>query len=196
MNRFVLRLKILLKDRTADICFIICTGVMLCLLIGLKSVSEERSAVPIGLVVEDDSPEALELAENIKKTVSVYVSEGTREELEERLLDGYLNCIFIIDKGYGERIRNAETEDLVTIISGDDDRMSVIIGDIIAGHMLYDVCLNKGFRLYSSLPKEDKLDWYEYRNYVLQLKEDPTFAFTFNVTYEDPIENKKKEEEV
>ena len=70
MSRFRLRLKILLKDRTACICYGISVIVMLCLLIGLNSASEEKSAVPIGLVVEDESREAEYLRERIKDTIS------------------------------------------------------------------------------------------------------------------------------
>ena len=196
MSRFILRLRILLNDRTAGVCYIISAIVMLCLLAGLQSVSEERSAVPIGLVVEDDSQEARELAESIRKTPSVYVNEGTKDDLKEKLLDGYINCIFIIDEGYGEKIKRAETGELVTILSGEDSRLSIILGDIIAGSMLYDLCLNKGYKLYDSLPGDEKLDWYEYRSYVLTLKDDPTFAFSFDISYENPKEKEIEERDV
>ena len=56
MSRFVLRLKICLKDRTAGICYLISAIVMLALLLSLDSAGEERSAIPVGVVVNDDSP--------------------------------------------------------------------------------------------------------------------------------------------
>ena len=51
MSRFILRLKICLKDRTAGICYLISSIVVLALLLGLESAGEERSSIPVGLVM-------------------------------------------------------------------------------------------------------------------------------------------------
>ncbi|MBR4342636.1 MAG: ABC transporter permease [Lachnospiraceae bacterium] len=196
MNRFILRIKLLFRDRTACLCYAVSALVMFCLLLGLASVSEERSAVPIGLVVEDDSKEALDLAESIRNTAAVYVTEGTEEELKEELLNGYINCIFIIDEGYGERVRMSDNDELVTVISGTDDRMSVVIGDIIGGSMLYDICLNKAYRAYLSVGDNEKLSKEAYNTYVIGLKNDPSFEFSFDVTYRNPDSQKIEESEI
>ena len=82
MSRFILRLKICLKDRTAGICYVISAVVMFCLLLGLSSASEERSAVPIGLYVADESEEAILLVEQMRKTPSIYIYEKSLEELK------------------------------------------------------------------------------------------------------------------
>jgi len=195
MSRFRLRIKILLKDRTACICYLISVIVMVCLLIGLKNSSEERSAVPIGLVINDESREAEFLRERIKQTPAVYVYEGELDELNEKLLEGNINSIFIIDEGYGERVRKGETDELVTIISGEDDRMSVIIGDILAGSMLYDICANKSYIAYSSL-KDNKLTRDEYYSYIMGLKEDPRFAFTFEIETKSSGKETLKENQI
>ena len=189
MNRFILRLKLLLRDRTACICYAISVIVMFCLLLGLSSVSEEQSAIPIGLVIRDDSRETEELAENIRKTKAIKVIEGKEAELKDELLNGYLNCIFIIDDGYGDKVRAGETEDLITVISGKDDRMSVVIGDIIAGSMVYDICVNKAYRSYRSLISTEPVSLDAYNTYVLSLREDPSYDFSFDKKYMDP-ENK------
>ena len=98
MERFILRLAICLKDRAAGICYLVSAVVIVCLLLGLSEAGEERSAVPIGLVNRDDSRESEELAESIKKNSALYVYTGTEKELEDRLLDGYINSIFIISQ--------------------------------------------------------------------------------------------------
>ena len=196
MSRFLLRIKILLRDRTACICYAISVTVMFCLLLGLSSASEERSAVPVGLIVEDESEEALNLREQIMNTPSMYVIEGSEAELKEQLLNGYINCIFIVNEGYGERVRLADDDELVTIISGTDDRMSVVLGDIVGGHMLYDICMNKAYRAYRSLGNEGTLSREEYNKYVMSLRDDPSFAFSFEMTYENPDTQKIDESEI
>ena len=83
MSRFRLRLKICINDKTAGICYIISAIVMIALLLSLDSAGEERSAIPIGVVVNDDSEEAREFLARIKDTPSVYVNEGDLESLKE-----------------------------------------------------------------------------------------------------------------
>ena len=139
MNRFVLRLKIALRDRTAGICYLVSAVVILALLMGLDSAGEERSAIPIGLAVHDDSSEAEKFVTGLKNTPAVYVTEGEVDELKERLLDGLINCIFVVDEGFGEKIRQGFPDEIITVISGEDDRMSVILSDITAASIMYDI---------------------------------------------------------
>ncbi len=193
MSRFVLRLKICLKDRTAGICYLISAIVMLALLLSLDSAGEERSAIPVGVVVNDDSPEARNFVEGMKNTPSVYVNEGSLEELKEKLLDGLLNCIFVIDEGFGEKIRMGFPDEIITVISGEDDRMSVILSDITAGNMIYDICVNKTYKAYLALGAENKKSRDEFMKSMDKEKEDSSYDFTFDVKYEN-VSSKKLEE--
>lgn len=185
MNRFALRIKLCLKDVTACICYIVSAVVLVCLLLGLDSASEERSAVPVGLVCYDDSAEADTLVESILANPSLYVYQKDKAELEDMLLEGYINSLVIIKEDYGLNIRNGMTEELLEIISGEDDKISVIVGDILAGSMLYDVCLNKSYKMY--LKQEGNLgkSREEYKKYVLATAARPDFTFGFDLEYID-----------
>ena len=196
MSRFILRLKICLKDRTAGICYFVSVVVMFCLLLGLSSVAEERSAVPIGLYVDDDSEEALRLAEKMRATSSLYIYEDSLDELKELLLDGYVNSIFIIEKGYGERVRGTDVDNLVTVLCGKDDQMSVMISDIVAGAMMYDICLNKSYRLYADSLPTNALDKQQYSDYIWKLYDSHDYAFNFESVYKDPKVKKIEERQV
>ena len=196
MSRFILRLKICLKDRTAGICYVISAVVMFCLLLGLSSASEERSAVPIGLYVADESEEATLLVEQMRKTPSIYIYEKSLEELKELLLDGYIDSIYVIEEGYGARVRSTDIDGLVTVISGKDDQTSVMISDIIAGDMMYEICLNKSYRLYADTLPTNALDKEEYSSYIRELYDSNEFAFNFAVVYKDPKVKKIEERQV
>ena len=196
MNRFVLRLKIALRDRTAGICYLVSAVVILALLMGLDSAGEERSAIPIGLAVHDDSSEAEKFVTGLKNTPAVYVTEGEVDELKERLLDGLINCIFVVDEGFGEKIRQGFPDEIITVISGEDDRMSVILSDITAASIMYDICLNKGYRGYKAVGEQSRMTKEEYAERAARLKGDSDFAFTFNLTYEDSSTQKIEEKEI
>ena len=196
MNRFVLRLKICLRARTAGICYIISAIVMMALLLSLDSAGEERSAIPVGLVINDESPEAEALAVSMQDTPSMYVSIGTLDEMNEQLLDGLINCIFVIEEGFGEKIRMGYPDEIVTVISGEDDKISVILSDITGGKMLYDICVNKGYRAYSSLGEKSTMTKQQYFDYIDSIRDDPIYKFSFDIKYEDVASKKIEEKEV
>lgn len=206
MNRISLRIKLCLKDKTACICYIVSAVVMLCVLLGLEASSEERSAIPIGLVNLDESTEAQNLVKQIHENPSIYVIDGnSREELEERLLSGYINSIFIINEDYGINVRKGATDNLITVISGEDNKVSVIVGDIIAGSMLYDISMSKGYKTYLSEAEKagiykdsEKVQWDrdKYREYALSISERPDFSFAFNMEFKDGNNGKIEEKAV
>jgi len=196
MNRLFLRIKICIKDITACICYLVSAVVVLCLLLGLDSVSEERSAVPIGLINDDLSSESERLRESIMNNDAFYVYEGSRELLNEKLLEGYINSIVIIKEDYGLRIRKGNTDEIVEIISGEDNKVSVVVGDIIAGSMLYDVCAEKGYRLYLKQEGNAGLSRDEYQKYILKTADRPDFQFGFGLEYRDANDGKIDETSV
>ena len=196
MERFILRLAICLKDRAAGICYLVSAVVIVCLLLGLSEAGEERSAVPIGLVNRDDSRESEELAESIKKNSALYVYTGTEKELEDRLLDGYINSIFIIREDYGLNVRNGVTEELLEVISGEDDKVSVVVADIIAGSMLYDICRSKAYKMYKKQEGKAGKSREEYAEYVLATAQKPDFQFAFDLEYIDANNGKIAENAV
>ena len=196
MSRFRLRLKICLNDRTAGICYIISAIVIIALLMSLDSSSEERSSIPIGVVVNDESDDARAFVNRIKETPSVYVNEGDLDSLNDMLLNGYINCIFIIEEDFSAKLKAGISDELISVISGEDDRMSVILGDIIGGKIIYEICINKGYLAYKALGEKSSKTLREYADYVENLKDDPSFAFSFDLKYEDVTAKKIEEKEI
>ena len=188
MNKFVLRLKLLLTDRTATICYITVCAVLLFVILGLNIHSEERSSLPIGLVVEDESEEARILKEKICANDALYTYTDEFEPLYDMLLDGYINCIFVIKEGYGESVKRGSSSEIVKVYAAEDDKVSTIISDIVAGCMMYEICLDKAFVRYLKLePVEgrEKLDFAAFSEYLKSLADSEEFSFRFDTTYVD-----------
>ncbi len=188
MNNYVCRLKLLLTDRTATICYITVCAVLLFVILGLNIHSEERSSLPIGLVVEDDSEEARILTGKICSNDALYTYTDDFAPLYDMLLDGYINCIFVIKEGYGEEVRRGSTSEIVRLVAAEDDKVSTVISDIVAGCMMYEICLDKAFVRYQKLRPvdgKDKLDLTAFSEYLKRLADSEEFSFNFDVNYVD-----------
>ncbi len=188
MSEYLLRLKLLLRDKTALICYGLAVAVIVSVILGLNMHSEERSSLPIGLINEDNSPESENLRKEILKSKALYVYEGSRDYLQSLFLDGYINSLFIIKEGYGDNVKLGNTAELISIYSAEDDKISTVVGDIIAGCMLFEICIDKTYNRYMALNKLDgieKLTYSEYCEYVEELSGDDSFAFSFDVSYID-----------
>lgn len=188
MSLFRLRMKLLLADKTATVALIVSTAVVLAVILGIRTFAAERSALPIGLCVEDDSAEARELRDSISKCEALYVYESGQAELKNLLADGYINCIFTIPEGYGGRIESMQTEGLVDICAAADDKIAVLCSDIVAGFMIDRICSVRAYGRYENLDKSKvsaPLDKAAYRAYVEGLEKDELFEFTFDVTFKD-----------
>lgn len=186
INRLGLRIKLLLTDRTAVVTYIVCAIIMALFLGSLNLHAEERSSVPVGLICEDRSDKAQRLKNEICGLEALYVYEGDFEYLEGLLFDGYITCIFVINEGYGERIEAGSVKELITVYSAAEDKTPVILSDIVAGSMLYDICFEKSLNMYLEL-ENPVLSGEEYREYSLSLAENPQFEYSFEIDYREPV---------
>ncbi len=164
--------------------------------------AQNRAAIPIGVVNEDQidympTKASIQLLHGLSESSSLFVYEGTQKELEELLYDGYINCIFVIEQGYEKRLLSGETKELITVYEGQDDSLAMIISDIVAGEMMYQICLAKGIQIYQNIPPGEigKHSYKEYQEYAKELLESEKFDYSFSITYVDTgqIVQEKKE---
>lgn len=193
MNGFTLRLKLLLHDKTAGICYVAALIVMLAVLTNLSIHAEERSSIPIGLVCEDVSEEAESVCASIRASESVYVYQDTLDNLSKLMTDGYVNCIFVIKEGFGERLRAGDPRELITVYAPLDDKISSLICDIVAGCMMETVVNNKTFRQYMRLDTEKLVDDDSYSplnrdelfERIRTMRTDDMFVYGFDTNFVD-----------
>lgn len=191
----LLRFKAVFSDKLTCIIMISSVLLFLFLINSLSFHADKRSSIPIGLVNLDRSESARELADNIKKVPGLYVYEGQEKELKELLLKEEIRACFLINDGYEKAVRAGKTDGLISMYYLEGDESAKILSDIIAGEMLYKICLYKGFRLYASLPGtasggrnasggyevSDRLSEQEYKAYVNSLITGSDFDFAFDI---------------
>ncbi len=188
---YIFRIKTILNDKLT--CFIMAFSVLVLLFIvnNLSINAGDRSSIPIGLLNLDRSDSAGELAGNIENVPALYVYEGTEKELRELLYKEEIKAYFIINEGYEKALRTEKLSGLVTMYYPKEDKSAKILSDLIAGEMLHQICLNKGYNLYRSLPWETvtgqkkgssnrdlEKEYTDYANSLITL---PDFNFAFDI---------------
>jgi len=204
MGAFLLRIKLLLADRIATICYILCAVVMIVIFLNMNIYATDTSRVPVGVVCESESPVAQRLYKRLLESDALRVTGGNIGELEELLMDGYIGSIFIIGEDYDEKLRAGIKEDIIEVITPSDDTSSIVVQDIVAGYMMYDICFFRTYDEYRSLPDMgvtetgdnahiEKMTEERFSSYVAQVAENPMYGFDFDIKYVDIGKNDKKD---
>ena len=79
MGAFVLRLKLLLTDRIATVCYALCVIVMLSVFFNMNLHASDNSRVPMGLLCESESPVAVRLRDRLLGSDALRVTTGSME---------------------------------------------------------------------------------------------------------------------
>ncbi|MCR5520922.1 MAG: ABC transporter permease [Lachnospiraceae bacterium] len=197
MGAFLLRIKLLLADRIASVCYVLCVIVMVSVFFNMNIHAADTSRVPVGIVCESGSQVAKRLHKALLESDALRATDGTLEELTELLMDGYIGSIFVIGDEYEKKLREGSKEDLIKVITPSDDTSSIIVQDIVAGYMMYDVCFFRTYDEYKSLPGPHdispeegnaaygRMTEQEYYDYVGELAQNPMYGFDFDIEYID-----------
>lgn len=182
MNGFVLRIKLLLSDRIAIVCYIVAVAVILAVLSNLNIHAAQKSSLPVGLVVNDTGTEAVSAAQRIKECESFSVTEGSFEELLKLLEDGYINSILVFEEGYSQKVADSDNSETVTIYCAEDDRISALVSDIAAGCMMREICIDRTLNEYNSL-KGSTGSADKFLEYIEAIEHNKEFEFGFDIDY-------------
>ncbi|WFR59842.1 ABC transporter permease [Anaerocolumna sp. AGMB13025] len=197
-NLFLIRLKTIFDHKLTSILMVVSVISFLFVINTLSFHAKERSSVPVGIVNLDTSQSADDVVEAIKKVPAFYVYEGKEKELKDLLYKEEIRAYFIIREGYEKSIRNGKTDELITMYYLEGDESAKILSDLIAGEMLYKICLYKGYNLYKALPfgskslgasgslnRKEELSEQEYMEYANSLLTSPDFDFAFDIRMVD-----------
>ncbi|MDE7300294.1 MAG: ABC transporter permease [Lachnospiraceae bacterium] len=182
-----LRLKLFFKDRVTVLVLILSAVFFLFGMEGLNRGAEERASIPVGVLSRDESAEAAALVARLKELPALYVVEGSFEELEKELEDGYVRCILELREDYAERIAAGKCRDLITVHHLEGDNVATVIAGITAGEMMYGICLAQGYAAYEELPagEREKYTREEYEAYTASLIGGESFDFAFRFRFVD-----------
>ncbi len=196
LTRTKLSLKLMIRDRITVFVFVASCICFFFLCASLNFSAEDQSRIPIGLanldVVEEESLTTTLMSQvlydKVKNSPSFRVVEGSLEKLIKALENGEVNCIFVIKKGYQERLQVGYTKELIQLYKSEGNKNAAMLADIFAGEMIDEICLQKSYLAYKKLDFTgfEELTKGEYEQYVEQMKQEDEFEFSFEVSLYDP----------
>ena len=195
MGIFIMRIKQFIKDRTALICWIVCAGVMIAVLLQMNIHAVERSALPVGLVSDQKGQLAQKASQRFRENSALYVYEDEFDDLYKLLADGYIYCIVEFKNDFDERIKNGDTDGIMTMYSAKDNKIATIVGDIASGCCMDAACMYMAYNAYTSLNGKPRSisDIDDYAMLLSQMEESGEYSYTFDFEYIDDGSDIKKE---
>lgn len=191
-NQLQLRFKLFWKDKMTVLVFLAACGFFLFCMADLNLEAEEKASIPIGVVDLDGNND---LVERLERQPALSVITGDYEELEERMLGGYIRCILVISQEYSGKIQKGNVKSLISVYHEKGDNVASVITDIVAGEMMYDICLARAYEAYAGLPEEKMAMRYtreEYEAYTASLIGSDEFDFAIEFRY---LDSKGKEKQ-
>lgn len=157
---------------------------------------EQRSSIPIGVFDSDHTMESKAFLERVKQNASIFVYEEDKDVLQKRLEEGSILAFFEINKGFEEKIKAGKTTSLMKMSFLKENPIAMLLSDILAGDIMYDICLGKSLALYKTLGEQYALlKEHEYRNYVNHIKEKEEIQFGFHIEFMDKEQLDKEKQQ-
>lgn len=167
---------------------ILCLGLVLMtgMLLEMDEVKEEKSRIVIGMVDEDQSYLSEKLRQETGNLDLYKVVDGLEKELIAMLRANELSAVCVIPKGYESSVMEGKERNLVTIYESSRSE-ALLVGDILAGILMQDICVAKGYLTLEEYCEkntvENELSFQEYREYTEELLKEEGMNFRFDVEY-------------
>lgn len=188
-------LRMLLAGKQTVVLLLGSLVLLVAMLVSMNEVKEEKSRISIGIVDENKSELSHSVIEGMRAKDLYEVVTGEEEDLLELLKQGELSAVCVLKKTFAESIAKGRTNKLITIYETQSGE-ALLLGDILAGVMMQEICTAKSYLTLRSYEKktgrEMLLSQEEYRTYVNQVLEEGGTKFSFDVSY---VTREKKETE-
>lgn len=189
-----LDLKLMLKNKAV---IIILAMISILFLLLLKSFSTEidvKSNIPIGIADEDQTDVSKIFVENCKKQEGIYVYDVAREDLEQKLYKNEITGYFVIKPGFQENIEKGNIKNVIESYAYESTSFSGVVSDILAGEIMYELCLSNTWNMYAALDTaQSRYNKEQFYNYIGQLKENSEYQYAFEIQFVDDNKEQKGE---
>jgi hypothetical protein len=179
-------MKLIIKDKLTIIVLLLSIVIFAIVIQSLSASAEELSALPIGVIDNDQSDSSRSLIQGLNQVETLRMVQGNEIWLKKQLLDEMIISYIVINQGYEERIRAGNAKEIITLYYKKDNKAVSILSDIIAGEMIYPISLQKSLAYYERLPHSgNKRSAEQYQSYMDDLlvnSQDIDFAFQINYT--------------
>ena len=180
--------KILLKDCYTVAVLVAGMVILGAMLFCMEDAKTEKSKIIIGIADEDNSELSKSVVDEVMQMELYKVVTGGEKQLAKQLEKGELSAVCVIKEDFARKIERGKTEHLVTIYET-KEQGAPLFGDILAGAMMQEICIAKGYLTLLSYEekagKEAGLSKEEYRDYVKAVFLENSKEFSFDVIYTD-----------
>lgn len=163
------------------------------MLFGMEEVKEEKSKIAVGIADQSNTEISAMVIDAMRQKDLYEIITGREDELVERLKNGEVSAVCVFKRSFADNLFMGKTKNLVTLYETEDSS-ALLLGDVLAGTMMQEICTAKGYRMLLKYHKkagtEETLSAQEYRDYVEQVLAEGGSEFSFEVTYV----NRKNEE--
>ena len=181
-----LSLKMLIKGKQTIILLAGSLILLNSMLLAMDSVKEEKSRICIGIADKDKTELSAAVIADMQQLDLYEIYTGEEEDLTAQLKNGELSAVCVIKKSFAKNVLRGKTNRLVTVYEAKEGD-ALLLGDILAGVMMEEICTAKGYQTLLSYEEkaglEPEMTYEEYRAYVEKVFAEGGTEFSFAVEY-------------
>lgn len=185
--------KLLLAGKKTIILLITGWMILAFMLFSMEEVKEEKSKISVGIADQSSTELSAMVIDAMQQKDLYEIVLGREDELVEQLKRGEVSAVCVFKRSFADNLLKGKTKNLVTLYETPDNS-ALLLGDVLAGTMMQEICTAKGYQMLLKYQKkaglEETLSADEYREYVEQVLAEGGTEFSFEVTYV----NRKNEE--
>lgn len=140
--------------------------------------ADAQSKIVIGLIDEDQSALSKQLIRQLQENESVAALTGEKEKLYRLFQNRELNSIFIIKKGFEQKIRAGAYQGVIRVEYPKEDGKYRIVSDMLGADLIGDICRNLTGNYYESVTEDTKEG---YEAFFEQVKQQERFRYRFAI---------------
>lgn len=178
------RLKIMFRSKSVIISYVVALIITAIISISFFEAAEEKSGIMIGVNDLDNTELSREFVKRLHNNRSLLVVEGDTDELIERLKDNELMSVFVIEKGFSDKVYAGNAEKLMTDYHLNLRSNVSLLSDIVLSEILDEICFVECRNRYHEFADYyDIMTDEEYKKFAEEVYAtlDKTFTFDFKV---------------
>lgn len=178
------RLKIMFRSKSVIISYVVALIITAIISVSFFQAAEEKSGIMIGVTDLDNTELSKTFIKRLHNNRSLIVVEGDTDELIERLKDNELMSVFVIEKGFKEKVEAGNARKLMTDYHLNLRSNVSLLSDIVLSEILDEICyvecLNRyhEFADYYEIMNDDEYKEFAEKVYATL---DKSFSFDFKV---------------
>ncbi|WP_087971860.1 ABC transporter permease [Oceanobacillus rekensis] len=166
-------------------------------IINMTSIVQEDSKIPIGIVMEENTPMANNLLKSIKASPLIRVYDLSESEAKQLIESHELDSAFVIESGYQQQIKDGNRNRLITGYQSDLSFAYTPVSEMIISYVQQDTGKAKAahtiMNVAENIDPDTRYSFDEIINKIQEVQSQENLIRT-NFSFSNMVENDHKEE--